>query len=76
MERWKAALEREGRVPYIDYPVICAKCGALWPDFFHVSDAEWERYIQMDMRGQVICRSCFDYIKRSIDSARRSGVKK
>jgi hypothetical protein len=68
MERWEQALNRKGRVPYIDYPNVCAKCGALQPEFFRVPDAEWQRYIQIDMRNMVICRSCFDNIKRLIDS--------
>src|SRR4051794_39338869 len=34
MERWEAALNLKGRVPYIVYPIVCARCGALWPDFF------------------------------------------
>ena len=68
MERWEEALNRKGRVPYIEYPNVCARCGALWPEFFRVPDPEWERYIQIDMRGEVICRSCFEEIRRLIDS--------
>lgn len=68
MERWEEALNRKGRVPYIVYPNVCARCGALWPEFFRVPDPEWERYIQIDMRDKVICRPCFDEIRRLIDS--------
>jgi len=68
MERWEEALNRKGRVPYIEYPNVCARCGALWPEFFRVPDPEWERYIQISMRYTVICRSCFDDIRRLIDS--------
>jgi hypothetical protein len=68
MNRWESALTLKGRVPYIAYPNVCAKCGVLWPEFFRVSDLEWGRYIQIDMRDKVICRTCFDYIRRLIDS--------
>ena len=68
MKRWEEALDRKGRVPFIEYPNVCARCGALWPAFFRVPDGEWERYIQIDMRNTVICRPCFDDIKRLIDS--------
>jgi hypothetical protein len=68
ISRWEEALNRKGRVPYIVYPNVCARCGPLWPEFFTVPDAEWERYIQIDMRDEVICRSCFDEIRRLIDS--------
>ena len=43
--------------------------GTLWPEFFRVPDAEWARYIQMDMRDTVLCRSCYEYIKQVIDTA-------
>jgi hypothetical protein len=68
MERWEGALNRKGRVPYIEYPNVCARCGALWPEFFRIPDPDWERYVQINMRDQVICRSCFDDIRRLIDS--------
>jgi len=63
-KQWKTILEKQGRYPYIVYPVMCARCGALWPDFFSVPDDEWRRYIQPDMRRSVLCRSCYDYIKQ------------
>ena len=68
MARWEEALNLKGRVPYIVYPNICARCGSLWPEFFTVPDSEWERYIQIDMRDKVMCRACFDEIRRLIDS--------
>ena len=36
--------------------------------FFRVSDEEWEQYIQPNMRGEVICRECYDFIKSVIDN--------
>ena len=56
------------RFPYIEYPIFCAKCGKPWPGFFMVPDAEWEKYIQPNMRDKVICRDCYDYIKNLTDS--------
>ena len=68
--QWKQALAIKQRIPWINYPVICQRCGALWPKFFHVSDVEWNLYIEPAMRLAVICRSCFDEIKNYIDSAK------
>ena len=66
-EKWVGILNERGRIPYIVYPTVCAKCGSLWPELFVVSDDEWNFYIQPNMRDKVICRKCYDYIKRVID---------
>jgi ribosomal protein L40E len=70
MARWEEALSRKGRVPHIVYPTVCVRCGALGPEFFRVPDTEWERYVQPDMRDKVVCRPCYDEIRRLIDSHR------
>lgn len=58
------------RVPFIMYPNLCVKCGALWPDMFHVPDEEWKRYVGPRARRNVsmLCRSCYDWIKETIDA--------
>ena len=69
-KKWEALLNAKGRIPFILYPVICSKCGALWPEFFMVSDEEWAHYIQPDKRQTVICAECYSYIKQLIDETR------
>jgi len=64
---WFMLLERKGRIPFIEYPNICAKCGKLWPEIFNVPDEEWKKYIEPSMREEEICRPCFEYIKKVID---------
>jgi len=66
-KEWEKLLEDRGRIPYIQYPVICAKCGELWPEFFHVPTNEWEYYIQPDMRDKVLCRKCYNFIVKVIN---------
>lgn len=56
------------RFPYIEYPIICGYCGTLWPDLFMVPDEEWEHYIQPNMRDKVLCRDCYNRIKKLVDS--------
>lgn len=56
-----------GRVPYIAYPDMCGRCGELWPDMFMVPDEEWEKYIQINQRGKVLCKPCYNTIKKLID---------
>ena len=66
-EKWHKILTKKGRIPYIEYPTICGKCGRLWPKLFMVPNDEWEHYIQPDMRKSVICQECYEYIKQVID---------
>jgi hypothetical protein len=66
-ERWEKILNEKGRVPWIHYPNICRRCGEVEPDFFFVPDEEWEKYIQIDKRKEIICPDCFEEIKILID---------
>jgi len=56
------------RVPWIQYPNICIKCGELWPEMFSVPDQEWRHYIQKNEQKEVLCRDCYKFIKEVIDS--------
>jgi hypothetical protein len=69
--RWEQLLEKKGRVPFIVYPNVCARCGKLWPPMFMVPDEEWERYVEPAMRREIMCRECFTWIKKMIDGAAR-----
>jgi len=69
-DQWIKKLEERGRIPYIQYPYLCAKCGKLYPELFNVPDEEWQRYIQPDKRRGVICRECYQEIKQLIDNAK------
>ena len=68
-KKWEAILREKGLIPYIVWPNLCAKCGALWPKMFHVPAEEWKHYIQPNMRREMVCRSCYDYIKNLVDTA-------
>lgn len=70
--KWEQILNEKGRIPWIQYPTICAKCGSLRPHLFIVPDEEWKRYIQPDKRRAVLCWDCYDFIKQAIDSQRES----
>ncbi len=69
-QRWLLMLEDKGRVPWIQYPCVCVRCGKLWPNFFSVTDKEWQGYIELSRRDSLLCRSCYDCIKGAIDSNR------
>ena len=61
-------IEAKGRIPYIQWPWVCARCGKLWPDLFMVPNAEWKHYIEPRERDKILCRICYEEIKRLIDT--------
>ena len=63
---WLRIAEEKGRVPFVIYPNLCARCGELWPHMFHVSDEEWERTVEVAERGRMLCRPCYDWIGKTI----------
>jgi ferredoxin len=65
--QWDAVLRRRGLIPFIEWPNYCAMCGLLWPDLFMVPDAEWRFYIPREYQRTVICRPCYDRIKRDTE---------
>jgi hypothetical protein len=67
--RWDVILRKKGLVPYIEYPIVCGRCGALWPHMFMVSDAEWEYYIPIAERRLILCLHCYEEIRALIDKA-------
>jgi len=67
---WVQILSARGRIPFIHYPTFCAKCGTIMTGdstSWEVQDEEWNHYIEPQMRGCVLCRSCYDLIKKAID---------
>ena len=56
IDKWFVLLREKGRVPYIVYPNICARCGKLWPEMFSVPDEEWEDWEEVSAKvgGQNI----------------------
>ena len=70
---WDKLLRAKGLIPFIVYPNLCAKCGTLWPEMFSVSDEDWARYVEPNMRKEMLCEPCYRQIKTWIDDARIDG---
>jgi hypothetical protein len=66
-QKWERLLCEKGPIPFIMYPNLCAKCGTLWPEMLNEPDKEWERYVEPEMRGQMLCRACYAQIKQWIN---------
>jgi hypothetical protein len=72
-EDWERS---QKRIPFILYPNLCAKCGTLWPEIFLVPDAEWDRYIEPQMREAMLCKRCYAQIKALIQYAEAMAEKR
>ncbi len=66
--QWQNLLDEEGRVPYIVWPCVCARCGELWPEFFMVPDTIWNKYVQIAERNKILCHDCFQEIVTLVDA--------
>lgn len=56
-------------MPYVHWPMLCARCGTKRPALYRskVSEEEWDRYVQMDMRETSLCEPCYERIKKVVD---------
>lgn len=68
---WEQMLEQKGRVPYIIYPNICVKCGIHYPEMFRVKDEEWIETVQVEYRDEMLCRPCYDRIRKVTGKGRK-----
>ena len=67
--RWEQILEAKGRIPYILWPIICQRCGGLWPPLFMVPDDIWQRYLRTEQDQQkLLCLDCFRDIVKLVDA--------
>jgi len=53
---------KKGRIPFIHFPCLCAKCGAVDPDFFRVSDQQWKLVVPEPWRHLILCERCYHHI--------------
>jgi hypothetical protein len=60
-EKWDAMLRKKGLIPYVQIPLICAMCGALWPEMFMTDD--WETYVIPPLQDKILCISCYNKMK-------------
>lgn len=73
-EQWDQILRKKGLIPYVDVPVLCARCGAVFPDLFMVSDRDWKKYVIPELRNKVLCRGCYNHMKRLFPDGWKSVV--
>jgi hypothetical protein len=66
-QRWLEILSARGRLPFVSAPLMCGRCGRLWPGMFVVQDAAWEYYAGPTLRKAMLCEPCFHDLRQKID---------
>lgn len=51
--------EEEGRIPWVQEPVLCALCGEVFPQMFSIPDEEWEKYVIPPLQKELLCHPCY-----------------
>lgn len=59
---------KNGRVPFIRWPTFCARCGKLSPRMFMVPDKVWDKYVEVNHRGDFLCVGCFEGVVKLVDA--------
>jgi len=65
--RFDEMIEKAGRVPYIDYPWLCQRCGAPAGPMWRVSKSTWTSYMDPRNSSKVLCKKCWLEIKVAMD---------
>lgn len=73
-DQWIKMLEEEGRIPFIEYPIRCPRCGMAWPPMFPMPPEDRMRLLGPQMQGYMLCKNCYDEVKGLIE--KYSGKKK
>lgn len=58
---WNALFDAKPRIPCMVDPLMCGRCGQMWPEFFMVDD--WHDVIPAHIAGQILCRECYETVK-------------
>lgn len=67
-EKWEKILDEKGRIPWIEYPLLCKRCGRSDRQFVRERGTEWEYYIEPNHRKDFFCKECYEEIKGIIDN--------
>ncbi len=51
------------RIPWVSIPLLCRLCGKKWPDFFRVSDDEWQKHVPPTLQRSILCDDCYSRMK-------------
>jgi len=62
------------RVPYVRVPNICALCGEQWPQVFKVAHATWKKHVIPELQLTVLCRECYEELKRMFPKGWRNVI--
>lgn len=60
-------LDDSQRLPFMEFPGICVRCGQLWPDIYMVSDEDWEKVVPPAERDGMLCWDCYKFLAELVD---------
>jgi len=60
----------EAREPHVFAPCFCRRCLRPFPGMFVVPDEEWAANVPRHLRGDVLCRDCYDLLAAWAKDAR------
>jgi hypothetical protein len=72
---WGQVLKEKGRIPYVQPHNVCPQCGKLDPEMFRVADSDWVKYVPPPLQKEVICRTCYNDLKKLFPNGWRNPVK-
>jgi len=56
-------LSDDEREPFLLYPLICARCGKMWPDFKMVNNKQWKTICGVTYNTKdILCIGCMEKI--------------
>jgi hypothetical protein len=61
---------RSLRVPFLNFPHVCARCGVLDPPQFWVPELVWAYYMPPSKREEFVCAACFQRIVKLVNRSR------
>lgn len=52
--------------PYLQYPVLCARCGSAFPPIFWATDTDWLAVVGEKYRHITLCQPCYRWMRRTL----------
>lgn len=66
----KDDIQDSDRIPFLDWPIFCARCGTEHHNFFHIPKAEdCMANFEIRLKHKLVCKPCWEEIKSLVENA-------